>query len=207
MAKIPTQNDLVEFLAAMSNVFVLEPSTDILRDGSYVLSYPHLLSYFAPITSFKPEDVVRGAHMVYGWMPTVLDLHSHSFNEDIQAVADILTKAKNPGIISDLEIKKIAALINNSFVGASKLLHFVDPNQFAIWDSKIYSYVFKERPHNQRVNQVSKYRFYLKLLEELKNDVRFTNFQASINNKMGYDVSPLRALEVVMFRNAPVLKS
>jgi len=203
MAKTPTQNDFMNTLSVMRNVFAQEPNTDILLNSSYVRSYPHLLSYFDQITSFSPADVVRGAHMVYGWMPTVLNLHSNSFNNDIQVVADLLTQAKNNGTLTDLEIETIASLINNSFVGASKLLHFVAPEHFAIWDSKIYSYVFNERPHNHRVNQVSKYRFYLKLLEELKMDSRFQSFQASIIKKMGYPVSTLRALEIVMFQNVP----
>jgi hypothetical protein len=191
--------------AVMQDVFELE-STTIISQDSYITSYPHLLSYFAPISSFGIQDIVRGAHMVYGWMPTVLELHSNFPHDDIAVVTGLLNKAKSTGNLTDSEIELIAALVNNSIVGASKLLHFVAPHSFAIWDSKIYSYVFNERPHNYRVNQISKYRFYLNLLSTLQKDFRFPCFHTSVNAKFRYNVSPLRALEVVMFLRAPVLK-
>lgn len=62
----------------MTSIFELEPRTEIRRN-SYVLSYPHLLSYFAKDV-FDAADVVRGAHMAYGWMPTILDLYSRSLD-------------------------------------------------------------------------------------------------------------------------------
>jgi len=67
-------------------------------------------------------DVVCGAHMVYGWMPTILEL-----NGDLEAAAQTLNEAKAGRDITAQKITKVAATINNSFVGASKLLHFVAP--------------------------------------------------------------------------------
>lgn len=188
----------------MPNVFDLEPTTSILQDDSYILSYPHLLSYFAVKPSFGPEDLVRGAHMAYGWMPTVLELYPKAPNNDLASGAQLLTKAKATGTLTDGEIQDLASLLNNSLVGASKLLHFVAPGKFAIWDSKTYAFVFNERPHNYRVCQVSKYRHYLGLLGQYQQDSRFIGFHTSVNGKVGYGVSPLRALELIMFLNAPV---
>ncbi|QSA96515.1 hypothetical protein [Methylococcus sp. EFPC2] len=188
----------------MTDIFNLEPNTTVLQDDSYILSYPHLLSYFAAKQSFGPEDVVCGAHMVYGWMPTVLELYPESPNIDLPKAAELLTKAKTTGVLTDDEIEQLARLVNNSLVGASKLLHFVSPERFAIWDSKIYAFVYRERPHNYRVSQVSKYRSYLTKLDQHQKDSRFATFHNSVNTKIGYSVSALRALELVMFLNAPV---
>jgi len=60
----------------MRDVFDLEHTTNIVADDSYIVSYPHLLGYFSAKTSLGAEDVVCGAHMVYGWMPTILELYS-----------------------------------------------------------------------------------------------------------------------------------
>jgi hypothetical protein len=188
----------------MTDIFDLEAHTRVLQDDSYILSYPHLLGYFAGKTTFDEADIVRGAHMVYGWMPTVLELHPEPPSRDLAAGAAILTKAKSTGILSDREIALLAALINNSLVGASKLLHFVAADHFAIWDSKIYAFVFQQKPHNYRVNDVVKYRRYLSMLSSVRRDSRFGAFHASVNRKIGYEVSPLRAIELVMFLNAPV---
>jgi hypothetical protein len=45
----------------MPDIFAIEPNTTIMQDDSYILSYPHLLSYFASKQIFAIEDVVRGA--------------------------------------------------------------------------------------------------------------------------------------------------
>jgi len=49
----------------------------------------------------------------------------------------------------------------------------LDAELFPICDSKIYAFVFNEKPHNYRVSQVSKYRHYLAQLGQLRNDSRF----------------------------------
>jgi hypothetical protein len=187
----------------MEDVFDLEPTTKILADDSYILSYPHLLSYFENKTSFGVEDVVRGTHMVYGWMPRILNLNAGPIKLDLVEAAGILTKAKSTGSLTNSDLAKIASLAGNSLVGASKLLHFIAPNSFPIWDSNVYAFVFNERPHNYRVKQISKYRKYLDILNKLKADPRFNRFHMSISSKIGYEVSPLRALELVMYLNAP----
>lgn len=191
----------------MEKVFDLEPHTRVLQDDSYILSYPYIRSYFSAKTTFDAADMVRGAHMVYGWMPTVLELSPESVNLDLAAGAALLTKAKGNHKLSDQEIESLAALVNNSLVGASKLLHFVAPDHFAIWDSKIYAFVFNEKPYNHRVNEVANYRSYLSMLSRIQDDFRFKAFHASVNGKIGYTVSPLRAIELVMFLNAPVFGS
>jgi hypothetical protein len=76
---------------------------------------------------------------------------------------------------------------------------------FAIWDSKIYAFIFQKRPHNYRVNEVGNYRRYQSVLSTIRRDSRFEAFHASVNTKIGYGVSPLRAIELVMFLNAPVI--
>lgn len=182
----------------MRDVFELEPTTQILTGNSYLLSYPHLLSYFASRDIFDASDLVRGAHMVYGWMPTILNL-AKSPNPDFNIGAEILNRARRDGRLSKDAIKSLVKLINNSLVGTSKLLHFVAPNKFAIWDSKVYTFVYEERPHHHQLNQVDRYCKYLRKLKKLCRDPRFKSFHESVNRKVGYDVSPMRAIELVMF--------
>ncbi len=188
----------------MRDVFALERTTEILPDDPYIAAYPHLVDFFASKASFGPADVVCGAHMVYGWMPTVLELYPDPDGTDLVAAATLLTRAKSVGGLDRSEVDSLAALVNNSLVGASKLLHFVAPASFAIWDSRVYSFVHQERPHNYRVNNVEKYFDYLERLGTLTRSPEFKRFHASVATKLGYSVSPLRALELIMFLNAPV---
>lgn len=145
--------------------------------------------------------------MVYGWMPTVLSLYPIAPLIDFSSGANLLNKAKSTGSLLNSEIEKLASVVNNSLVGTSKLLHFVSPQKFPIWDSKIYAFLFNEAPSSYRVNRIAKYRRYLEHLDQLQQDTRFTSFHTSVNGKVGYQVSKLRALELIMFLNAPVYRN
>lgn len=188
----------------MQNVFDIEASTNILQDDSYVISYQHIVGFFANKSTFSESDVVCGAHMAYGWMPTILKLYPDQKNIDLPKAAKLLTEGKTNGYLTAEQLEELASLVNKSLVGASKLLHFVAPANFAIWDSKVYSFVHGERPHNYSVNDAKKYLDYLNLLTNLSKDARFANFYFSVKSKLGYEVTPFRALELVMFLRAPV---
>jgi len=44
---------------------------------SYQFSYPSLVNYFREIDILEQKHLVIGAHAVYGWMPTILNLKKH----------------------------------------------------------------------------------------------------------------------------------
>ncbi len=144
--------------------------------------------------------------MAYGWMPTILDLYLQPSKLDLASASSLLTKARNDGSLDASELSDLATLVNNSLVGASKLLHFVAPYSFAIWDSKVYSFVYEKRPHHYRVNDVNTYADYLERLAQLALRAEFGAFHASVQQKVGYAISPFRALELVMFLNAPAMR-
>ena len=189
----------------MRNIFDLEPHTQVLQDDSYIISYPHILSYFSALEAIGEADAVRGAHMVYGWMPTMLDLYPETPNKTLIEIAELLTQAKNNNPLSEAQIQDVASVINNSLVGASKMLHFVAPHKYAIWDSKIYAFVHEKKAYNYRVNNVDLYIKYLEALDGLEKKNEFGAFHQSVNRKIGYEVSSKRAIELVMFLNSPEL--
>ena len=188
----------------MRNVFALEPGTQILADDPYIDSYPYLLEYFSGIRTNEPGDFVRGAHMVYGWMPTILGLYPDLGNKSLDFAAKVLTKARCGQELEAPELESLSSLVNNSLVGASKLLHFAAPATYPIWDSRVYSFVHEKRPHHYRVNNVAAYASYLSTLKELRSQPEFPSFHKSVVAKLGYEVTPMRSLELVMFLNAPV---
>jgi hypothetical protein len=147
----------------------------------------------------EPQDVVLGAHMVYGWMPTVLGLDIGAVRGfSLQQAANLLTLAKS----HDLDISELSSLrglINNSIIGVSKLLHFVEPTRYPIWDSRLYRFCHGKRGYEYRVNSVKAYLSYRTDLTALMSHPRLPQFHASVNAKIGYPVSGLRALELMMF--------
>jgi hypothetical protein len=186
----------------MRDVFELERTTNI-RATSYILSYPHILSYFANRSPLDVADFVRGAHLVYGWMPTALDLYPQPPNLTLAQAASLLESARAQGTISDEHLSALVSVVNNSLVGTSKLLHFVRPDVFPIWDNKIYSYVFEEKPHHYRLSDISKFREFARRVNAIRADKRFGGFHASVNLKVGYQVSEPRAVDLIMFLNGP----
>jgi len=187
----------------MQDVIKLEPATHLKQDGSYILSYPHLLSYFSERSVLTASDFVCGAHMVYGWMPTILDLYPAYPSRTLARGAELLQEAKDDGRLTDEEILELGSLVNNSLVGASKLLHFVRPDCFAIWDSKVCAFMFERKCGHAKTNQIRTYREYLSALASISHDQRFPTFHNAVNKKLGYEVSKLRAIELIMYLNSP----
>jgi hypothetical protein len=187
----------------MRDVFELQRKTNIPVASSYILSYPHILSYFASRGPLDVTDFVRGAHLVYGWMPTALDLYPHPPNLTLAHAASILETARTQGTIPDENLSALASVVNNSLVGTSKLLHFVRPDVFPMWDGRVYRYVFEEEPHPYRVNKIAKFREFVRRVNAIRSDERFGEFYASVKLKVGYEVSEPRAVELIMFLNTP----
>lgn len=185
----------------MNRLFDDEKRTTIDRINSFVISYPYFISYFARKNTLSVEDFVIGSHITYGWMPTMLEIYTDNPTNDLSKGTAILNKAKNREMISDSDFNFLSSLINNSLVGSTKLLHFINPEDYSIWDSRVYSYFYQEKPHNYRVNKIGSYRNFIEKCNEIKRDERFTEFYESVKEKMGYEISEFRAIEVIMFLN------
>jgi hypothetical protein len=188
----------------MRDVFELERTTNI-RATSYILSYPHILSYFADRSPLDVADFVRGAHLVYGWMPTALDLYPQPPNLTLAQAASVLESVRTQGTISDEHLSALVSVVNNSLVGTSKLLHFVRPDIFPICDSNTYAFVFEKKFYVYRPTEISKFREFVRRVNAIRSDKRFRDFHASVNLKVGYKVSELRAIDLIMFLNTPPL--
>ncbi len=186
----------------MKVIFELEKHTAIDSAESYIVSYPHLIRFTKSVEGFSATEVIALSHMVYGWMPTILRLHISEDSQNLDEIARILQYAREIGSLSHDELAKLKALINNSIVGASKLLHFVAPEHFPIWDSRVYRFCYENEPYPYRVNSVDQYQSYMNQLDVLMKDSRLPAFHASVNEKLGYEVSPVRAIELVMFLNS-----
>lgn len=88
---------------------------------------------------------------VYGWMPTILDI-TKKYNGNPIKIEDVKKAIEyardwNPAKSSIQEAMEqfeiIAHFINNSYVGASKFLHFLFPLKFAIFDNNIAAFLSK----------------------------------------------------------------
>lgn len=168
-------------------------------------SYKEFVGYFRSIPKEKPltdHNFIVGAYFSYGWMPTMLRL-----GENVSAAIKVVNKARSLAQpINEEEFLTIASIINGSVVGASKLLHFIRPDKYAIWDSRVYRFIFQEEPYQYRLEAPQVYQEYLNALRVIAKSRSFAGTKDAVEKAVGYQVTGLRACELIMFANGKAQK-
>ncbi len=166
----------------------------ITENDSYVNSYPVFLDYFKQIEHIEKEHLIISSHFVYGWMPKVLQLDLNKEGE----VLKLLNAVKGGQVLFDEEIDILKNSINNSLVGLSKLLHFINPNYYAIWDSRVHRYI-SEYKSTSGIDKVKNYQEYLGKINDLKLQKELTPLFSRVQSYFDYTITETRAVELVMF--------
>lgn len=180
------------------------------KELQYHYTYNNFISFFeARMSDILYNDFVAGAHMVYGWMPTILKFnHILDVNEQNQLL-EIISKAQTDIILSHHDLLVLKKCINNSLVGVSKYLHFINPNIYPIWDSHIARLVYQKN-YNSVMQDTNFYLKYLDCLHEIITYDEFNLLYLNLLNQLGkYSlpaVSKVRAIEMVIFSYSKSLK-
>lgn len=177
---------------------VLVANLRLDNQSSYLQTYPDFIQYFQEIVEIQKHHLVIGSHFVYGWMPTILRLDLSHLDHTVELLNDV----KTGRLLTTEDLKYLKGKINNSLVGVSKLLHFIAPQNYAIWDSWIYKAIFHQEPYNYRLGNVKVYIEYLELLKKLEKYREYPQMHRIIEEKVGYQLSTLRAIEMVIFENS-----
>lgn len=198
--QIPSKNIWAhKWLSLADNVKIQKQ----LKDDSYSIAYISLMSHFSRHVMNSWDDAVVGLHIVYGWMPTIPRLAKITTWDESQKTSLVaaLKKAKK-GTPHDEEIELIRSFCNNSMVGASKLLHFLNPDVFPIWDSRVAKAFFnRPRVYPYQLNRIESYKLYQSTLTSWLADYRVIQ---KCQNMRGLGtqfahVSNLRLVELVLF--------
>lgn len=185
------------FQVSIEQLAILVRETDFSSMETYLVSYPEFVRYFEQVDVIARHHLIVGANMVYGWMPTIL----HFKSQDFDAVVRLLNDVKRGRLLSPDELTQVKDLINHSMVGASKLLHFVHPELYPIWDSKICVYLTGKR-YAYVVNNVATYIAYLEHCHTLVQEAHFEQIHRLVQERLGYPVSACRAVELILFAAA-----
>jgi hypothetical protein len=108
------------------------------KKGGYHSSYQAILDFAQTVgdnCSEKREHVLACA--TYGWMPTIMknfNLEKSGIPRPIQRIKEANSKE---GAISLIQEMGGGGIIKNSWVGASKFMHFLNPSFFPIWDTRV----------------------------------------------------------------------
>jgi hypothetical protein len=137
--------------------------------------------------------VIIAANFAYGWMPTILK----SLAGDLTRTTHDLQRARDGELLSPAEIDNLAQSINGSMVGASKVLHFAAPSNYAIWDSRVASYLgaVPQRGH-AGLTQYLTYNATCRLLASSSDSRVLTS---EVRDVVRQEATTLRALELIMY--------
>lgn len=166
--------------------------------NTYLVSYPEFLAYFQNVATIEHHHVVIGAHFTYGWMPKILTLGKRDLNQ----AAELLNLIKSGNSIGIEGLRLLKEIINNSTVGLSKLLHFVNPHLYAIWDSHVAHYLLGRPCPQNWIGDLTLYMDYLQLCQGIVQLPDYKGIHEVVTEKVGYSMSSLRTLELLMFRSA-----
>ena len=187
----------------------IEKSKDIvikqrIASDAYSMAYPAVRSHFMCINNLDWDAAVIGLHLVYGWMPTIPRLSKIMRWEDKQKqqLLSCLNDARNGKVPDVHHLHTLKSFCNNSLVGGSKLLHFLNPERFPIWDSRVAK-VFLQKPNvqSQKVNSIEVWNIYRETLAGWQATPR-VQAKCEELKRLGIflgGVTYLRLIELVMF--------
>ncbi|MHA1674334.1 MAG: hypothetical protein ACTSYI_11995 [Promethearchaeota archaeon] len=177
-----------EFLSLL-----LDKMKDVKIETNYARSYHHFIEFFANIEKIEEHHFFISTNFVYGWMPTILNYKSDRITECVS----LLNEVKKGNMLSKDELSILKSTINNSAVGVSKLLHFIHPDNYAIWDSRICAFLYGS-PY--KTNDVCRFREYIDFMQDMAHSSDFEAFHLEYKQKF-HDLSSgkMRALENTMF--------
>jgi len=164
------------------------------ENDSYIKTYPEFLKYFTSLERIEIHHLIISSHFVYGWMPTIIHLEIR----DIDQVLLLLNAVKSGQTLNKEEIEKLKSCINNSMVGLSKLLHFINPAEYAIWDSRIFKYITSKKSQ-YGIDKAENYLDYLGKMKEISNHEDYLFLHNMIEKHFNYSLTPMRAIEILMF--------
>jgi hypothetical protein len=133
-----------------------------------------------------PESV-REFHKIiayaYSWMPTIPNVRKISYAEWSRIKGLLHANQDNEAEVRRL-LQLLIPIINNSLVGTSKVLHFINPVVFPILDTRVlktWNRLFKSRKalqlrksllNNHRDRLIDGYMNYIKLVHQWKDACR-----------------------------------
>lgn len=187
---------------------------------TYIYSYPKILAHFSEFASDKhslsyEEDLlVQGILMIYGWMPRIPRLDpevksSFKFKESIEFLSKFNHKSQGDfySILLDKRnetyIKYLIQFVDNSLTAVSKILHFIRPEDFLIWDSKIRKTLGVSEFYR---NNIEKYQEYISAFKSLRREYeskdRIKKILEEAKEIFQYRISFARLIELALYVSA-----
>ena len=194
--KLPSQNQLNIWQEA-----IIKSYQEV--KAPYLQNYTELLSASKSLYSAGQFNAL--GYMAYGWMPTICK----KFNEDVFNSENWQTACESNDI--DDVINAISNIdtppFNNSWVGTSKVLHFINPTIIPIWDSRVRNTFDLYNLHNVKTlytNKQISFVSYIKHAHELLDELSVCLLKKFLDEKYKFNHSEIRVLELIYFNASKI---
>lgn len=124
--------------------------TSVSRENYYNLTRPLFLKYAQNIETLNKDDLMYLISFAYSWMPTIPKVkYCTDIENRLNKAVLFINKVKSWDIdIAHLEsylddLENLKWFTNNSYVWMSKVLHFINPKLFCIYDSRVLKKLIK----------------------------------------------------------------
>lgn len=183
----------------LSRVFdgeALRTKAKDLNINDYEQSYDNMLKGAALLRKHGgAANLTSLSMMAYGWMPTILKTPLP--NAGIEWLADWADSMTRVDDVADSLSKGDISLplVNNSWVGTSKFLHFYSPETFPIWDSVVAS---NWKLTRYRYEKKQAYADYCRVIGKLSANSQIKNLKHTLFSRPEL-TSDVRAVEFALF--------
>lgn len=161
-------------------------------------TYKIYLQFFKSKNQYTIDDIVVGMSLSYSWMPTILTINFRLIKENEKELLWIFECVKGGMTIDKDQLGILQKIINNSIVGTSKLLHFMNPEEYPIIDSRVCEFLF-----GSSTDKLSSPVFYLDYMHFIKEKLLKHEYSQEILNefkmKISKDITLMRAVEFCMY--------
>lgn len=148
------------------------------------------------------DEAVAILHKVYGWMPTMLRPTAAHTERERTRLLTSLEAAKRGELLDSEQLAWVQRFANRSIVGASKLLHVLNPANYVIWDSRVAEVFLWNDVTRATFSTLDRYIEYLAALRQWVRVPHVTQQCTEIRtlNPALADAGDLRLIELVLFR-------
>ncbi len=190
------EQEIIEDLSLLTD----QGAISRISDSLYMTSYRALIALAAEIEDDpKHDNLLALACAAYGWMPTILKSFAWSNSSLSEPIRTLRSVSSSPEAKKILDQFSAHAPVNGSWIGTSKLLHFLNVDHFPIWDSRI-AIQFGMKHHFQ-FNRRDVYIQYIHFMHTLaREEFQWIEaMQGAVSKKYSYTPSRIRCIEMMIF--------
>jgi hypothetical protein len=195
--KVPERNQRRHLLNRLTDAEKLFAVGNLDALGrSYLRSYPEFVRYFDELSVIENNNTIIASNFTFAWLPTIPRLALHLLDD----VTRILNCAKRGALLDLEDFCIVQRFLGNSTVAASKLLHFVCPSNYVIWDGKVLAFLrLSDSTYPSNSNSPPSYLKFLNLCRELSDEPEIGAIRSSLTEKLRYPITSCRAIDFTMF--------